>query len=199
MPKVIDEEKVFAAVLDILVTHGYENATTKGIAAAAGFHEATLFRKYGNKASLIEKAVEAQLSATPLSRLQYTGDLKSDLVAIVDAYIETNRTHGSIIPALLFEIPQHPELKDALSRPLINIQAIIDIIQRYQEQGLLKQESPLSAVSSLIGPIMVQQMFRRAVSNMTFQALSSQEHVDAFLHGRVGDPQKEIGDLTQDR
>ena len=74
----------------------------KDMAVAAGIHEATLFRKYGTKASLIEKAIEAQLSATPLNRLSYTGELKADLGAIVQAYIETSQTYGPVIPALLF-------------------------------------------------------------------------------------------------
>ncbi len=90
MPKVINEEKVFTAVIDILVDRGYENATTRKIAEAAGFHEATLFRRYGTKAGLIEKALDAQYHATQLSRLCYTGDLKTDLFAIVQAYIETD-------------------------------------------------------------------------------------------------------------
>ncbi len=185
MPKVINEENVFTAVIDILVAQGYKNATTKEIAAAAGIHEATLFRKYGNKAGLIEQAIEARLSDTPLNRLNYTGDLRADLRAIVQAYIETNQTYGSVIPALLFEIPRHPELKDALSRPLANIQGIANIIQQYQVQGLLRSKSPLMTVGVLIGPIMVQQMLQRAVGNLPDLIMDLDEYVDAFLHGRA--------------
>ncbi len=42
-----------------------------------------------------------------------------------------------MIPLLLSEVPRHPELKNALSRPLANIQGIVSIIQRYQVQELL--------------------------------------------------------------
>ena len=45
MPKVIDERKLFSAALDILISHGYEGATTQKIADVAGVNEATLFRK----------------------------------------------------------------------------------------------------------------------------------------------------------
>ncbi len=185
MPKVINEEKVFTAVIDILVDRGYENATTRKIAEAAGFHEATLFRRYGTKAGLIEKAIDAQLSAAPLSRLCYTGDLKTDLCAIVQAYIETNQRYGPVIPLLLSEVPRHPELKNALSRPLANIQGIVSIIQRYQVQGLLRTEPPQTTVGVLIGPIMSRQLLQRAVSDLPQISIDIQQYVEAFLHGRA--------------
>jgi AcrR family transcriptional regulator len=184
MPKVIDESKIFSAALEILVSHGYEGATTQKIAATAGVNEATLFRKYGNKAGLFEKVVEHQLSDTPLNRLVYTGDLEADLLAIVEAYMETNETYGEIIPILLIELSRNPDLGGSFQTPLKNIQMIIDIVQKYQKQGQLPNEAPLASLSALIGPIMVAQMFRRANLNLLAPSIDPQAHVDAFLHGR---------------
>jgi AcrR family transcriptional regulator len=184
MPKVIDETKIFSAALDILVSHGYEGATTQKIAENAGVNEVTLFRKYGSKAGLFEKVIEHQLSDTPLNKLVYTGELEADLLAIVEAYLETNETHGDIIPILLIELPRNPDLQGSFDTPWKNIQAIIKIIQIYQKQGLLKNESPLVSLSALIGPIMVSQMIRRANLNLPVPAIDPQAYVDAFLHGR---------------
>ena len=153
MPKIIDEEEVFKAVIRLLVTRGYERATTSELAAAANMHEATLFRKYGSKLELIARAIEHQLSTTPLSQVAYTGDLKADLYAILEAYVATNAAYGEIIPTLLMEIPRYPELKDVLHTPLANIRGLIDIIARYQREGRLKSEPPLTSVNVLIAPI----------------------------------------------
>ncbi|MEZ4869029.1 MAG: TetR/AcrR family transcriptional regulator [Caldilineaceae bacterium] len=184
MPKVINDENVFKAVIAILVDRGYENATTKEIAEAAGFHEATLFRKYGTKASLTAKAMDAQLSTTPLSQLSYTGDLKADLCAIVQAYIDTNEQYGPVIPLLLAEAPRHPELKAALARPLANIAGIVSIIQHYQGQGLLRTEAPLMTIGVLIGPLMSRQLLQRAVNDLPPIVVNVQDYVAAFLQGR---------------
>jgi AcrR family transcriptional regulator len=110
MPKVIDESRVFEAAVDLFVTHGYEGTTTKDIAAAAGVNEATLFRRYGSKAQLMEAAIDRQWQDVPLTSLEYTGDLERDLTAIVDAYVETNRLRGAIVPALLVELARNDEL-----------------------------------------------------------------------------------------
>jgi AcrR family transcriptional regulator len=184
MPKVIDETKIFSAALDILVSHGYEGATTQKIADIAGVNEVTLFRKYGSKAGLFEKVIEHQLADTPLNNLVYTGNLNSDLLAIVEAYIETNETHGNIIPLLLIEMPRYPDLQGSFNTPWKNIQVIINIIQKYQNQGQLKNESPLACLTALIGPILVSQMLLHANLNLPVPAIDSQAHVEAFLQGR---------------
>jgi AcrR family transcriptional regulator len=184
MPKVIDETKIFSAAINILMSLGYDGATTKEIADIAGVNEVTLFRKYGSKAGLFEKAIERQLADTPLNKLAYTGDLEADLLTIVEAYMATNETYGDIIPIILIELPRNPDLQGSISAPYKNIQGIIKIIQKYQKQGLLKNEPPLAALSALLGPIMVNQMFRRANLNLSAPALDPQDHVDSFLHGR---------------
>ncbi len=184
MPKVIDETKIFNAALGILIAHGYEGATTQKIAEVAGVNEVTLFRKYGSKAGLFEKVIEHQLADTPLNKLAYSGDLEADLLAIVDAYVETNETHGNIIPLLLIEMPRYPDLQGSFNTPWKNIQGIIKIIQKYQKQGRLKDESPLACLSALIGPILTSQMIRHADLNLPIPAMDSQAHVDAFLNGR---------------
>jgi len=184
MPKVIDEKKIFSAALGILIAHGYEGATTQKIAEVAGVNEVTLFRRYGSKAGLFEKVIEHQLADTPLSKLVYTGDLEADLLAIVEAYVETNETHGNIIPLLLIEMPRYPDLQGSFNTPWKNIQGIIKIIQKYQKLGMLKNESPLACLSALIGPILTSQMLRHASLNFPIPTIDSQIHVDAFLNGR---------------
>ena len=184
MPKVIDPERVYQAAIDTLVRHGYENATTKEIAAAAGIHEATLFRRFGSKLELIAMAVEQQLSDTPLHRLVYTGDLESDLLSILEAYTEVSEQHGEIMPVLLFEIAQDATLERLLHTPWQNIQLIVEIIEKYQAQRKLKMEPPLATLNALIGPIMVSHMLQRANTDLPLPEIDLRNYVDSFLHGR---------------
>ncbi len=184
MPKVIEREKIFRAAINILVTHGYESATTKKIAAAADIHEATLFRKFGNKLNLIEQAIEFQLSATPLNKLIYTGMLESDLLSIVQAYLATNQLHGELIPILLAEAPRNPEMKGSIKKLWKNIQTVTDILQQYQTKGKLKKEPLLTCVNALIGPLMTSQMIRRANLGLPVPDIDAQGYVTTFLHGR---------------
>ena len=184
MPKLINEKKLFNVAIKILIKQGYEGATTKMIASLAKVNEVTLFRRYGNKAALFAKAIEYQLSNTPLGKNRYTGDLEADLVSIVKAYIETNETHGDIVLIILLELPRNPDLKASLNAPLTNIYGISKIIQEYQKQGILLNESPIDLIAALIGPVMLNLMFGRANLNLPSTPIEPHAHVDAFLNGR---------------
>ena len=184
MPKVIEDEKVFSAAVKTFLTCGYESATIQNIAKAADVHEATLYRKYGTKANLIEKAIQFQLAETPLDKVIYTGDLRADLEAIVQAQIETDALYGDILSMLLVEVPLYEELKNTLAKPLGHIGSVANIIARYQMQGLLKKESPIATVGVLLGPIIMKSMFDRALGNTGLLPPDPYEYVDHFLHGK---------------
>lgn len=185
MPKVVDEARIFAAAIEEVMARGYDGATTREIADAAGVNEVTLFRRYRSKAGLFEQAIASRLVDTPLNRLAYTGDLEADLLAIVRAYLLTNEAHGDIVPMILIEMPRHPELQPSMSAPLRNLRGVIGIIERYQEEGLLSAESPLATISSLLGPIIISQLFRRANLAPPVPAVDPKAYVGAFLRGRA--------------
>ena len=46
MPKVIKDEKIYGAVMQVVSERGYASATTKQMAELAEVSEVTLFRKY---------------------------------------------------------------------------------------------------------------------------------------------------------
>lgn len=184
MPKKINEDEVFKAVLKVLMDRGYDNATTAEMAKAAKIHEATLFRKYESKARLVELAIENQLSDAPLTKVCYTGNLQADLKAILQAYIDTFQKYGAIIPIILIETPRHPELSNTLRVPMANLQYIVNIIERYQDDGLLKSGLPLSIVGVLIGPVMVNQMLLQTNVDLPISDIDLEEYVEGFLYGR---------------
>ena len=124
MPKAIDENRVFEVTATLFVRHGYAGTKTKEIAEAAGVNEATLFRRYGSKAMLIGAAIDHQWREVPLAGLEPSDDVEADLVTIVEAYLETNRLLGAIVPALLVELARSADLRDAFGAALENVRGL---------------------------------------------------------------------------
>lgn len=184
MPKLIDEAKVFAAAINILMSLGYDRATTRDIAELAGVNEVTLFRRYGSKAGLFEKAIAHLLQDTPLNKLAFTGDLEADLLAVIEAYVETNDTYGDIMLIILLELPRNPELQGSIHTPWNNVRRIVEIIATYQKRGMLRAEHPLHALSALVGPIMINQMFLRSSVDFPIPKIDLPAYLDGFLKGR---------------
>ena len=57
MPKILADEQIFSAVMQVVSSRGYSGSTTKQLADAANISEVTLFRKYGSKAQLVKQAI----------------------------------------------------------------------------------------------------------------------------------------------
>ena len=75
----------------------------------------TLFRRYGDKATLINTALTHVLAKSPFARLTVTDDVTADLVALVMAYAETTEKYGGAVVTLAVEVPRHPEFRAAMT------------------------------------------------------------------------------------
>ena len=185
MPRQIADEDIFRATMRLFLAQGYAGATTRQIAEEAEVNEVTLFRKFGSKAELVTAAVAHELGQVALDEVRYSGDVEADLLRIVMFYREVVGRYGEFLPVLLAEIPRHPALRPALRAPMRVIAAVADVLERYQQEGVLRQEPPLHAVSGLLGPVMVLTMIRGADAGLGIPAPDPETHVAGFLRGRL--------------
>lgn len=185
MPKILEDEKIYRAVMQVVAERGYSGATTKQMADAADVSEVTLFRKYDSKQNLVKQAISSIISQTDLaSAAQYTGDLNADLARVVQSYLDSAVRHGDFIFALFSELSRHPELIDSLDEPLNIFIAIGHLISRYQEDGKLHKEHPMHTLAVLLGPLMYSAMLVKMIPNSQLPPIDPSDHVAHFLAGR---------------
>jgi len=185
MPKVITDMQIFQAVMDIISVRGYAGATTRQIAETAGVSEVTLFRKYGSKAELVKRAISALVEQTEFdSATQYTGDIRADLLRVLTAYQETVIKHERFFFILFSELSRAPELADSFSQPMGLFQSIVQLLSRYQADGVLKPENPLHGVASLLGPLIYFSMIAHSVGDTSLPPMDLETHIRHFLDGR---------------
>jgi AcrR family transcriptional regulator len=189
MPKIVKDEIIYMAVMQVVSERGYAGAATKQMAEMADVSEMTLFRKYGNKAELVKQAISFIVEQTDFSSAaEYTGDIQADLLRVVQAYYGSAVKHGFFFAALFSDFSRYPELLEALDQPLEIFTTIGELIARYQEEGVLKSGNPIHIVSSLLGPLVYSSMLGRAIlkSNIPHRDLSN--HVSMFLAGYGNNP-----------
>lgn len=184
MPKLVRDEEIFAAVIEVMLAHGYAGATTQQIAETAGINEVTLYRRFNSKAELVKATIAHEVQRSQVHSIRYTGDVHADLLEVVARYYGSVQARGDFMPMILSELPRHPELSDALVEPMTIMAVIGELMTRYQENGVLRKENSLHAVSGLLGPLIVIAMLRRADPDLSIPLPDLDAHVAAFLHGR---------------
>ena len=185
MPKIVKDEEIYRAVMQVVSERGYAGATTKQMAELAEVSEVTLFRKYESKAELVRRAISFIVKETALSSAaQYTGDVHADLLKVAQTYQETAVKRGLFILAFISEFERHPELVDSIGEPLKIFWVIGDLIARYQSEGVLQHEHPIYAVATLLGPLMYITTIRRAKLDSQIPPVDLSAHVTRFLEGR---------------
>ena len=189
MPKILEDEQIYRAVMQVVSERGYSGATTKQMADAADVSEVTLFRKYGSKQQLVKQAISSIISQTALaSAAQYTGDINVDLLRVVQAYQNSAVKHGDFVFALFSEMSRHPELVDTIDEPANIFLAIGELIARYQDDGQLRQGHPMQIVAVLLGPLMYSAMMQRAFPIAQLPPLDLSNYLKDFLNGHQIEP-----------
>lgn len=188
MPKIIENSKIFHAIIQVVSERGYSGATTKQMADAADISEMTLFRKYGNKAELVKQAIAYIIEETDFSSsAHYSGDVHADLLRVVHAYRDTAVKNGLFIFSLFADLARHPELINSMREPFNIFQSMGALIARYQTEGVLKIEPPLHSVAKLLAPLVYISTVRNSKLDDTLPDLDLSEHVTSFLKGHCTD------------
>jgi AcrR family transcriptional regulator len=104
---------ILAATLAQLTSVGYQRLTIERVAAEAGVGKATVYRWWPSKARLV---VEALTSCSDFPPVEPTGDLRSDVHALVTRAIDfiVNTPMGRTLPQLVDDFGEDPEARAQL-------------------------------------------------------------------------------------
>lgn len=80
----VREEAILLAAMELLAEVGYDRMTVDAVADRARASKATLYRRWSGKAELVATAV-GRYAGTALAPPEPTGDLRTDLLALLDA------------------------------------------------------------------------------------------------------------------
>ncbi len=186
MPKVLDDEQIFRAVIQHVSENGYSGSTTKEMAAAAGISEVSLFRKYGSKENLVKASISYIVGQVDLkSAGLYTGDVHADLTRMVRTYHDLAHEYGDFFSVMIFEMQRHLDLLDIVNEPFDIVLSYVKLMARYQNEGLLVKEHPLIAWASLVSPILIAFNMQKVVPDYGLQIGDVRDHVTNFLAGRL--------------
>jgi AcrR family transcriptional regulator len=193
-------DAIMAGALEVFSTKGFEKATNKDIARAAGIHSPGLIYHYfDDKADLFRQAMERH--APPLELLGQADALmdrppREVLTLFGRAFLSMsdNRTMVALVRALLGESLRWPAVAEMFSD--FGPRRAFDVLTRYMERqmalGTLRPMHPGLAVRCFIGPLIAYLMGREVFALPDSRSLEWQTlleaSVDVFLRGMQPDP-----------
>jgi AcrR family transcriptional regulator len=185
----VTDGQILDAVVATVLEHGYAGATTRQIAAAAGINEITLFRRFGDKRSLVHAAIAQEVASFGDHGPAHTGDLTADLHRVLTFYERVFRGRGQLLLTLLTEVPRRPELVEVVTQPLTVITELLDMIGRYQRTGDLVVEPPHDALNALLGPLLMHTVTQQVLASAGRRDAAPfpiDRHVARFLRASAG-------------
>lgn len=111
-------ERIIEAFLELFRTYGYKGTTTRSISELAGVNEVTIFRNFGSKKNVMEKAVESLSRNMELDKLihgEMTWNLEHDLLLIAKGYLSYIEKMKDLILISFRETEMFPELKEKIA------------------------------------------------------------------------------------
>jgi len=163
---------------------GIDALTIAEVAARAGVHETSIYRRWGTKHALARDAC-VQYGEVALS-IPDTGSLRSDLIALLERVVAILRSpQGRTVLAL--SLSQHPHVVAARQgfwqRRFNSIRTIFD--KAVSRSEFSRHADPMTVLETLIAPL----YFRVLISGEPLENWPTNEMIDRMLTAYAARPQ----------
>ena len=181
---------LYATVAE-LAAHGYEELTVERVAARAGVHKTTLYRRWGGRRGLVADAVEA--FAAGAVQVPDTGNVQEDLRRWARSIVAmlTARDSAAVVRAL-FSTSETPEIRDLRQRFYRTRSAmVVPIVERAVARGELPAGTDAAEVIRQVGAplyyrfLVIAEPLTAAVADLAADAALAAARDGVFAGGRT--------------
>ena len=153
-PEEETRQRIIQGAAQVFGEMGYDGATTRAIAEAAGVNEVTLFRHFGNKKNIFMAVIE-RFSALPGLRSalaeQLTGNYEEDLTTLGNHFLVRMLKQRKSILMSLCTAERLPEIREVVAQPPTQQQQMLS--------GYLRQQIERGTVRDLPNPELAAKLF----------------------------------------
>lgn len=150
----ISDRQILEGALVAWNKYGFQRATIRRIADAAGVGEMTVLRHFPDKQDLMRAALAWEIERF-VGRLSLTGELRVDLSNLAKAYQSLFSRRGRLVLYMVLEWPNESGLHELA--PIITeaTNYAASIVAQYQSSGDIQGTDPWEAQLALIAPLIL--------------------------------------------
>jgi AcrR family transcriptional regulator len=151
--------QILRGAMKVFATKGFQKATTKEIAHAAGVSEGTIYNYFTNKRELLLAMVEL-IGLQSLKEIVIEAppdDPKTLLTMIVRDRYQLLQEYGQLMAPIIAEVFTDAELREAVYQQIISpfIGHLEDYIQAHINSGEFHQINPIIVPRALLGAAVI--------------------------------------------
>lgn len=145
---------------------GLQGATTRVIAREAEVSEVTLFRLFESKEKLLGEVLAqicGEQSVALASRVEWTNDLRGDLLSYAHAYNDMLVTNEAMIRTLIGEASRQPELARQMIRDSVKPARLrlIAYLEKARSKREVRGDVDLAIIADMFTGMLLAGMLRR--------------------------------------
>jgi len=181
-------QAILDTTLSLLSTQGFDAMSIEEVATRAGVGKTTIYRWWDSKEALALEALQSLYTRHPITD---TGNLRHDLIAMIEGFIQVLEDDKSHLECLTFkllgDLKTHPELFQMFYSRIMEprLQNFSKRIEHAQACGELRQDlDPLMLIGLFAGPF----FYRMLLSDQLTPRSANwpEQVVDAILNGIAG-------------
>jgi AcrR family transcriptional regulator len=155
------EREILATAVALIGEVGYDRTTFDEIAARAGVSKASLYRRWGDKAALLDAVIDTPPNAEV--DVPDTGSVEDDLAALCVSPDFFDVGRAATISGLATALHREPHQHDAVRRRLVHdgTKHVRAVLLRAVDRGELTDDLDVDLVSSVIPALVLFQMSYR--------------------------------------
>lgn len=187
-------ERIIQGAAQVFAKKGYDGATTREIAQAAGVNEVTIFRHFGNKKNLFLAMISQRSPLRSVKEVlenQLTGDYRQDLLTIGNQYMKTMLRQRKEILMSLCAAEQLPEMREVIAQMPDQLRQVLgECLQQQMISGSVREMNPQMAAQAFFG-----MLFAFAISQGLLEGTPAaqippevvvvEQFVDIFVRGTI--------------
>jgi AcrR family transcriptional regulator len=201
-------QQIIDGALQVFARKGFEKATNKDIAEAAGINSPGLIYHYfKDKSDLLQKVMEQRspalrLLANPAEfEALMSRPPREALTTLARAFLEIleNRTAVTVLKLMIGEAARRPPVAAMISRfgPQRGLPLIARYLEGQMEAGTMRRMHPEAAARAFIGPLVAYIVTTELLPQPQAQPLTPDEMagvaVDIFLQGMLAESEGDSG------
>jgi AcrR family transcriptional regulator len=172
------DDAILDAAMALFAEGGYRGVTIEGVATRAGVGKASIYRRYPTRAELVVEAIRTRMCL--IHDLTDTGDLRADLLALLQPLVDRLRTpDGPVLTALMAERFREPELAAEFERSVVGRKR--EHVRRLIRAALERGELPPDTDIELLAESPAAIVWHHALNNLPFDEGFAARVIDHVL------------------